>query len=146
MVICGEEDDELVGRLNALSKKWGGKFSASYCDNWKKYLRNFKGVKVHLTMYGEDFRKIAKKLGTTAKKPGKNKLVLVVGAGKVPPDAYQLSDYNVAVGNQPHSEVAAIALFLYELGKRKLDADFSKAVVRIIPTAKGKRVADARKD
>ena len=34
----------------------------------------------------------------------------VVGAEKVPPEVYQAADFNVAVGNQPHSEVAALAI------------------------------------
>jgi tRNA (cytidine56-2'-O)-methyltransferase len=39
-------------------------------------------------------------------------LVVIVGAEKVPADVYDMAHFNVAIGNQPHSEVAALALFL----------------------------------
>jgi predicted SpoU family rRNA methylase len=43
------------------------------------------------------------------------KILVVVGAEKVPGDMYELADYNVAVANQPHSEISALALFLDHL-------------------------------
>jgi tRNA (cytidine56-2'-O)-methyltransferase len=137
MIVCGEEDDELVARLCALSKKWGGKFRARYEKDWKKALRGFDGRKIHLTMYGEDFKKTARDL----RKAGPKKVMLVVGAGKVPPELYKLCDANCAVGNQPHSEVAALGLFLYELSGRR-PATFFDAKVKIAPNAKGKTVVD----
>ncbi|NIS35916.1 MAG: tRNA (cytidine(56)-2'-O)-methyltransferase, partial [Actinobacteria bacterium] len=39
-------------------------------------------------------------------------LLVVVGAAKVSFDVYEAADWNVAVTNQPHSEVAALAVFL----------------------------------
>lgn len=140
MIICGERDDELVGRLNALCKKWGGKFKAEYAGDWKAELRAFDGAKVHLTMYGEDFRAVAKKL---SQKNAPKKIMLLVGAGKVPPEAYRLCDYNASAGNQPHSEVAAIALFLYELGGRKMDAGVEGGEIAVVPNARGKTVVES---
>jgi len=137
MIISGEEDGELVSRLSALSKKWGGKFRARYEKDWKKVLRAFPGKKIHLTMYGEDFQKTAKGL----RKAPQKKVMLVVGAGKVPPELYSMCDVNSAAGNQPHSEVAAIGLFLYELSGRA-PAVFSDAKIRITPSAKRKTVVD----
>ena len=136
IIISGEEDAELVLRLNALAKKWGGKFKAEYGKDWKKTIREFEGTKIHLTMYGEDFRKVISKL---RRKKAKSGVLLVVGAGKVPRELYDLCDYNAAVGSQPHSEVAAIALFLYELCNRKL-AGFFGGKIKIIPSARGKNV------
>jgi len=59
---------------------------------------------------------------------------------KVPKEAFLLSDYNVAIGNQPHSEIAALAVFLdrYFEGK-ELEKDF-KGKLKIIPSTKGKIV------
>ena len=37
--------------------------------------------------------------------------MIVVGAEKVPREIYELADYNVAVGSQPHSEVSAWAYY-----------------------------------
>ncbi len=140
MIISGEEDDELALRLSALSKKWGGKFHARYEKDWKRALKTFKGKKIHLTMYGEDFRKTAEDLQKTRPR----KVMLVVGAGKVPPELYTLCDVNSAVGNQPHSEVAALGLFLYELSGRT-PAAFPDAKIQITPSAKRKTVVDKRR-
>jgi len=137
MIVSGDEDDELVERLSSLSKKWGGKFRARYEKDWKKALRAFPGKKIHLTMYGEDFRKTAADLRNS----GEKKVMLVVGAGKVPPEIYGMCDVNSAVGNQPHSEVAALGLFLYELSGRS-PAAFSDAKIRITPSARRKMVVD----
>jgi tRNA (cytidine56-2'-O)-methyltransferase len=152
IVTCGERDGGLVDRLNALEKKWGGGFKAEYCENWKRYLRGFQGIKVHLTMYGEDFAKTVKKILAAAKKAAAKtgvdseiSVLVVVGAGKVPPEAYRLCDYNVSVGNQPHSEVAAIALFLYELLEKKIPKNFKNASLKIVPTAKGKRITGKKR-
>ena len=52
-------------------------------------------------------------------------MLIVVGSEKVPFKVYELADYNVAVTNQPHSEVAALAVFLHEYFRGKeLDKKF----------------------
>ena len=67
-------------------------------------------------------------------------ILVVVGAEKVPAEMYQLADWNVAVGNQPHSEVAALAVFLDRLFLgQELHLDFSGGL-KIVPTSKGKQV------
>jgi tRNA (cytidine56-2'-O)-methyltransferase len=103
-------------------------------------------------MYGEDFAKTVKKILAAAKKAAAKtgvdseiSVLVVVGAGKVPPEAYRLCDYNVSVGNQPHSEVAAIALFLYELLEKKIPKNFKNASLKIVPTAKGKRITGKKR-
>ena len=74
-------------------------------------------------------------------KKSKKDLLIIVGSEKVPTEAYHLSDWNVAITNQPHSEVAALAIFLdrffvgMEFKKR-----FHKKRVKIIPQEKGKKV------
>ena len=67
-------------------------------------------------------------------------LLIVVGAEKVPREVYDLADFNVAVGNQPHSEVAALAVFLDRLlGGRSLRGE-ATARIRIRPNPRGKSV------
>ena len=41
-------------------------------------------------------------------------VMLLVGSQKVPGEFYseEVSDFNVGVGNQPHSECSALAIFL----------------------------------
>jgi tRNA (cytidine56-2'-O)-methyltransferase len=63
-----------------------------------------------------------------------------VGAEKVPAEIYELADWNVAVGNQPHSEVAALAVFLDRLFQgRELDGEFEDGL-KIVPSPRGKQV------
>jgi tRNA (cytidine56-2'-O)-methyltransferase len=66
-------------------------------------------------------------------------LLIIVGGEKVPPQFYQLADYNVSVGNQPHSEAAALAICLdrYYEGKpfKRMDGNVS-----ITPCERGKIV------
>jgi tRNA (cytidine56-2'-O)-methyltransferase len=67
-------------------------------------------------------------------------VLVVVGAGKVPGDLYDLVDYNIAVGSQPHSEISALAMFLDRLYKgEELRMDF-KGKLRVIPSQKSKKV------
>ncbi len=61
---------------------------------------------------------------------------------KVPPEFYsaEVSDFNVAVGNQPHSECAAVAVFLDRFFEGKeLARRFKKAKIKIIPQERGKK-------
>ncbi len=135
-VLCGDEDESVLNGVRRVSELWGGDFEIRYEGDWRKFVKARKkaGWKVaHLTMYGEDFEKGAKLLR------GKNVLVLV-GAGKVPREAYELADLNLAVGNQPHSEVAAVSLFLDRcFGGRELKKKFG-GKLKILPNECGKSV------
>jgi len=71
-------------------------------------------------------------------------LLVVVGAEKVSFDVYERADYNVAVTNQPHSEVAGLAVFLDRLyDGRELDREWTGADREVVPRATGKRLIDA---
>jgi len=101
-------------------------------------LREWKGKIVHLTMYGIHIDEAIPKIREVAKKED---ILIVVGAEKVPREVYEIAHYNVAVGNQPHSEVAALAVFLDRLLEGKgLKKEFKNAKVKIIPQEKGKKV------
>jgi tRNA (cytidine56-2'-O)-methyltransferase len=68
-------------------------------------------------------------------------VLVIVGAEKVERIFYEISDYNIAIGNQPHSEVSALAIFLDRLWKGvELELCFHDAKYYIIPTAKNKVV------
>ena len=72
-------------------------------------------------------------------------ILVVVGAEKVPAEMYDLADWNVAVGSQPHSEVAALAVFLDHLMEgQELNKDFDGGL-KIIPSPRGKQVVGHRK-
>jgi len=71
---------------------------------------------------------------------------VIVGGAKVPSEVFELSQYNLAVGNQPHSEVAALALFLEGWnGPSASERLLENGELIINPSAKGKDVTDTRK-
>lgn len=135
-VLCGEEDEPVLAGVRKVCAVWGGEFKLRYEKDWRGFLRRRKadGWKVaHLTMYGNDFQKTLAvgKMG---------RCVVVVGAGKVPKEAYGLADFNLAVTNQPHSEIAALALFLDRFfSGKELGRKFS-GKLKIVPQACGKLV------
>jgi len=72
-----------------------------------------------------------------------DKVLVVVGAEKVPSEVYELADMNISIGTQPHSEVAALAVFLDRvLGGKVFRISFKDAKIRIIPSEIGKRVEE----
>ncbi|OYR85651.1 tRNA (cytidine(56)-2'-O)-methyltransferase, partial [Halorubrum ezzemoulense] len=71
-------------------------------------------------------------------------LLVVVGGEKVPWALYERADFNVGVTNQPHSEVAGLAVFLDRLFEgAELDREWENADRRVVPEATGKTVVDA---
>lgn len=135
-----EADAGVVRSLASVASRFGGAFDVEAGTGWKRPLKEWKaagGQVVHLTMYGRPLREAVPDI----LRRGADVLV-VVGAEKVPGELYDLADENVAVGNQPHSEVAALALFLDRLrGGDWEDAGFPDAKMRVLPSARGKRVA-----
>jgi len=103
---------------------------------WREVLRDWDGSVVHLTMYGEALDDALPRV------PRDEDLLIVVGAEKVPRAVFDLATFNVAVGNQPHSEVAALAVFLDRFrGGRGLRKEFHGRV-RIVPSRRGKVVEE----
>jgi len=132
IIYTGEKDSETEKSVNSVVKRWGGNFKIRYEKNHKKILNNWKGKICHLTMYGKNIDNV--------KIPGKD-LLIIIGGEKVPSEIYQLADMNIAIGNQPHSEVAALAIFLDRIHKGKqFKKQFKNAKLEIIPQDKGKKL------
>jgi tRNA (cytidine56-2'-O)-methyltransferase len=130
-------DDHTVDSLKKMNSRWGGAFTVEYIKNWREFVRSWKGTRIHLTMYGEDLSEAIKKLMLEESQ----ELLVIIGAEKVPRDLYELADRNVAVGHQPHSEVAALAVFLDRVFMgEELYNTFGNARVRIKPSSRGKKV------
>lgn len=67
--------------------------------------------------------------------------LVVVGAEKVPGEVFGLADWNVAVTNQPISEVSALGIFLdWLFMHRRLEERPGGAKLQIIPNPRGKTV------
>jgi tRNA (cytidine56-2'-O)-methyltransferase len=138
----GIEDYRLHENINKIVKRWGGTFKINYCSSPAAFVREFKrkenGIVIHLTMYGEQIIKIIKNIKI------KENILFIVGGPKVPRIYYELADYNVSVTNQPHSEVAALAISLYLLFPDKLDGDTFNGNIKIIPDENKKNVINLK--
>ena len=123
-----------------ITDRFGGPFEVTVTDSYRPLLRDWEGTVVHLTMYGEPVEDVTP---TIRDRHRTDSLLLVVGAGKVDFEVYDRADWNVGVTNQPHSEVAALAVFLDRLFEgRELDREWADADRRVIPQETGKRVEE----
>jgi tRNA (cytidine56-2'-O)-methyltransferase len=133
-----EVERELLGSVAEVNASWGGEFRVVEEPSWKKVVLAAKKegrMVVHLTMYGSPLQDRLDEM----RKEGD--FLIVVGGPKVPGDVYGLADFNIAVTNQPHSEVAALAILLHELQEGKeLKREFGHSKLRIIPQERGKKV------
>ncbi len=131
-------DEKVVESIRRVVASWGGDFSVKVEPEWRRVIREWRGTKVHLTMYGEHVDERIDEIRAA----GRDVLV-VVGAEKVPAEVFQLVDYNIAIGHQPHSEVAALAVFLDRLFQgEELHREF-KGRLRVVPSPRGKRVVES---
>ncbi|HEX2168694.1 MAG TPA: tRNA (cytidine(56)-2'-O)-methyltransferase [Nitrososphaera sp.] len=137
-VLDGSINDTVVD----VSKRWGGKFRIEVIQDWKSLAKAWKnggGKVAHLTMYGINIDDMAERLRE------ESKILVIVGAEKVPQEAYNLADYNIAIGNQPHSEISALAIFLDRIfAGKQFKKVFDDANLKIVPTEKGKKVQENR--
>ena len=137
-IFMTEINPEIKDTINKINKTWGGKFSIEFIEKWKLIVKKKKkdGFQVvHLTMYGESINNAQSELQSC------DKLLVVVGAEKVPREIYTLADFNVGVGGQPHSEISALAVLLDRIKSGKqFDEEFRGAKRTIIPTKNGKNV------
>jgi tRNA (cytidine56-2'-O)-methyltransferase len=137
IIYAGEQDDNMMDSLRDLRDRWGGGFfEVDYREDYMNVIKDFDGTSVHLTMYGRPFDEKIDECKET------DDLLVVVGSQKVPWKVYEHVDHNLAVGNQPHSEVAAVAIFLYELQDREIKDEFDGAEIEVIPTERGKKTKD----
>jgi tRNA (cytidine56-2'-O)-methyltransferase len=127
--------------VEGVTDRFGGPFEVDVRDSYRPLLRDWEGAVVHLTMYGERVQDVE---ADVRERHRTEPLLVVVGAEKVPFEVYDHADWNVGVTNQPHSEVAALAVFLDRLFEgRELDRAWEGAERRVVPEATGKRVVEA---
>jgi tRNA (cytidine56-2'-O)-methyltransferase len=140
-MLLSSDDKSVAGSIERVDKSWGGGFWVRTGVSYRPEMRKWKeagGIVVHLTMYGINMPDC---IGALRKDFRARDVMVVVGAEKMPGDVYQMADYNVAAGNQPHSEIAALALFLDWLQRgRELDKTFKDGELKIIPSERGKNV------
>ena len=140
-IFMDEAGADIKRTVEAVGREWGGEFDVELVESWRPVLRGRRGSSaiVHLTMYGLPVGEAAAEIASCGRD-----LLVVIGAGKVPREVYDMADYNVAVGSQPHSEVAALAVLLDRVqGGRQLGKTFGGARRAIVPSGRGKRVITA---
>ena len=131
IVYSGEKDDNILESQRDIIERWGGEIEIRYTEEWKKEIKDFEGLKVHLTMYGE---RINEKIDELEERFEDEDLLVIVGAEKVPRWVYTHVDYNISVGNQPHSEIAALAVFLDRIQASAIKEEFEDAEIEVRPS------------
>ena len=135
-------DEKIKEAVEKVTRSWGGKFFFEMGTSWRGAVSDWKatgGIVVHLTAYGENIQasNVLERIRNLRKD-----VLLVVGSQKVPREFFSknVSDFNVSIGNQPHSECAALAVFLDRFFEGKeLVKGFGNAKIRIIPQERGKK-------
>lgn len=137
VLIAGGASDSKA-TIEDITDRFGGPFEVELTDDHGTILREWSGIVVHLTMYGQPIQEVEESIRADHETAS---ILIVVGAEKVPFDIYERADYNVAVTNQPHSEVASLAVFLDRLFEgAELDHTWEDATHRVVPKATGKKV------
>ena len=99
-------DKSIIHTVEKVANSWGrSEFLIEIYDNWKEVIKTWKkdgGKVIHLTMYGINVDDMIEAIRVEAK------LLVVIGAKKVPRELFDIADMNIAVGNQPHSEIARL--------------------------------------
>lgn len=146
MAIVGEKDPKLLETIKKVNQEWGGSFNVKTFFEIDDFLELHPFHKlVHLTMYGIPFQTKIEEITLSCID---NPLAVLIGGSKVPSQVYGLVDWNLSITRQPHSEVAALAIFLWELARESntgVPEKFVNAIKEVIPSSRGKKVLDHRK-
>jgi tRNA (cytidine56-2'-O)-methyltransferase len=143
IILSDVRDAKIMESMERVTRQWGGRFLFEMGTPWKRIVREWKakgGLIVHLTAYGENVETsdVMKKI-----KDSKKDVLIIVGSQKVPGEFFSkdVSDFNVAIGNQPHSECASLAVFLDRFfDGKELSVSLENAKVKIIPQRRGKKI------
>jgi tRNA (cytidine56-2'-O)-methyltransferase len=143
-ILADVMDEKVKATVDKMKESWGDSFRFEMGTPWRQVVKEWRtknGIIVHLTAYGENIKtsNVLKRI----KAAGKD-LLVIVGSRKVPSEFFSetVSDFNVAVGNQPHSECSSLAIFLDRFfGGQELYMEFEGAKKKIIPQVRGKKVS-----
>ena len=129
-------DPVLEENIRSVVDRFSGDYSIKTGVTWKEATKDFKGKIVHLTMYGQQV------VDAIPKIPKDEDIMIIVGASKVPFEVYERADFNVSVGNQPHSEIAALAIFLDRYTEGKALYEDRNGKITVVPNERGKTVVN----
>jgi len=141
VIFSGQYDERVLQSIREVVANWGGPFFVSYVEDWKRKIKELKKQDFFVlisTMYGVNLPDAITEIREVVKT---RNLLIVVGSEKMSSDVYELGDMNVAVTNQPSSEVAVLGMLLdWIFGGAELLKEFRDARLTIIPRRKGKNV------
>ena len=129
-------DSRVVTTINEVVAKFGGDFEIEPLTNPRNFAKNWKGQIVHLTMFGLPLEDFEDKL-----RAEESPILFIVGAEKVPPWTFEYADYNISIGNQPHSEVSALAITLSRLNENYRTQEFG-GPLQVIPSIDHRKMID----
>ena len=129
-------DEVLEENIRSVVDRFGGDYTIKTGVSWKDAIKDFTRKVVHLTMYGQTVTDALPKI------PRDEDIMIIVGAEKVPAEVYQRADFNVSVGNQPHSEIAALAIFLDRFTEGKALYSDRHGKMTVVPNERGKTVVE----
>jgi tRNA (cytidine56-2'-O)-methyltransferase len=136
-IYMNEINPEIKDTIKKINATWGGEFEIEFITNWKNVISSKKDTSkiIHLTMYGENINDVQKDIQE------EKDVLIVVGAEKVPREIYEKADYNVSIGNQPHSEISALAILLDRIQNGvQFEKKYDNSKRVIIPSKNGKNV------
>ena len=136
--VSESHDGQLVDTVKKIVEEFGGRFTVETGIPWRSTIVNWKksgGKVIHLTAYGTPLPEVIKNIRRT-----KSDKLIVVGAEKMPGEVFHLADWNVAITNQPISEVSALGIFLDWLFRHRMREEFPGARITILPSEHGKKV------
>jgi tRNA (cytidine56-2'-O)-methyltransferase len=137
IIIANTRDTAVEESIRKVVRNWGGDFFVESGKPWREIVAEWRrggGCIVHLTMYGLPVDDVVPRLRD-------RDLLIIVGAEKMPGEVFEIADFNIAIGNQPHSEIAALAVFLDRLfDGSELKREFKNGKIRVIPSEKGKKI------
>ena len=145
-ILSDVKDQAVEATVEKIVVNWGGRFRFEMEKPWKQVVkewRNRGGVVIHLTTYGENIQTsdVMERIRAL-----EEDILIIVGSQKVPKEFFSpdVSDFNVAVGNQPHSEVSSLAVFLDRFfSGKELAMEFKGAKLRVVPQKHGKKMAES---
>ncbi len=139
--VSGGEDSGPIETVESIVERFGGEFTAEREPSPKKLVKDWNGDVVHLTMYGLPVQDVVEEDGLTHSEA--DDVLVAVGSRKVHGWIYDEASYNVAVTSQPHSEVAALAVFLHMyFDGSELDLEHPGGEIEVVPSGQGKKTRE----
>ena len=138
-IFLSRPDSRVVCTIEDVVNKFGGDFEIETISSPKNFIDNWRGIIVHLTMFGLPIDDHVESI-----QDEKLDILFVVGAEKVPPWAFEYADYNISIGNQPHSEVSALAISLSRLNENYVSQKF-EGPLQVIPSGNHRKMIDTRR-